>query len=205
MAWIFHNFERSVYYSMEDYSCDIDCALKHFLDVTSSLDVKGKDGPEETKSCPSKMKKFYYKNGKYPRGRKIGYGGYGQVYSGKWHQQLAALKYVKINVEQYENEKGGNMKVVAGHEFIQKRLKEIKLPATLPESSNILKAIGHFRQITQNYIEQEDVGDGDYYTEWDNYEVFIYPLCSMNLEEFCDKHRPETTYLKYVMQECLKR
>jgi len=77
-------FPRSIYFSIEDISCEITC-------------------PSD---CPSLLKKFYFKNGEFvemTKANRIGQGGFGSVFKGSFHGKDKAMKCVLIGRIEEQN------------------------------------------------------------------------------------------------------
>ena len=84
---------------------------------------------------------------------------------------------------------------------LDSRLAEIK---KVPINTNILKPLGHFRQQEQTL----DQSTGKYIAN--NFEVFIFKRCRMDLEKFRNDEYPRLDdsncqLLLFIMKECLKR
>ena len=72
-------FKRSAYFSTEDYLCPEGCPPR----------------------CKSRMKAYYLNNGslvKMIQPNKVGAGGFGTVYKGKWHGEKVAFKCILIDL-----------------------------------------------------------------------------------------------------------
>ena len=72
-------FPRSAYFSIEDNNCPEGCPPR----------------------CKSRMKAFYLNNGslvKMIQPNKVGAGGFGNVYKGKWHGEKVAFKCILIDL-----------------------------------------------------------------------------------------------------------
>merc|ERR1711946_84177 len=70
-------FPRSIHFSIEDINCETTCSP----------------------GCSSAFKKFYFKNGEFVKMTKvnrIGQGGFGSVFKGKFHGEEKAMKCVLI-------------------------------------------------------------------------------------------------------------
>jgi|OM-RGC.v1.022195651 hypothetical protein len=150
--------------------------------------------------CNSKMTAFYYKDNAYidrNNAEKVGKGGFGDVYKGDWHGDVAVFKFIKMNMESlagmtYSNEFGADL---------EKRLVEI---IKVPDNSFMLKPLGHFRQQEQSL----DQSTGKYIAE--NYEVIVSKKCRMDLEQFRNDEYPylqdpNCDLLLFILKECLKR
>ena len=84
---------------------------------------------------------------------------------------------------------------------LKSRLAEIN---KVPDNSNILKPLGHLRQQEQSL----DESTGKYIA--DNFEVFIFKRCRMDLEKFRNDQYPRLQdsncqLLLFVMKQCLER
>ena len=150
--------------------------------------------------CNSKLVAFYYKNGPYVQRsetNRLGQGAFGTVFRGKWHGQDAVFKFIRMNMTNlptmtYAADSAADLK---------SRLVEIN---KVPDNSNILKPFGHLRQQEQTL----DQSTGKFVA--DNFEVFIFKRCRMDLEKFRNHEYPRLQDLNYqlllfIMRQCLER
>ena len=167
-------FENAVYVAVKDQKCKKDCRT----------------------DCRSKMEKFYSIDGIYLKRTKlnqIGKGGFGSVYRGKWHGESAVFKFIKMAEIKYIG------KTSDAFADLEERQKEI---SKVPDGSNILKPLGHFRQ------QEQTLEAGSYVAE--NNEVFVFPECRMDLEVFRQTVYDSTQdtncqLLIFIMQQCANR
>lgn len=150
--------------------------------------------------CKSKLVAFYYKNGVYIQriqANQVGQGAFGSVFGGKWHGRDAVFKFIRMSMTNL----GGMTYTSDSAADLESRLAEIK---KIPKNSNILKPLGHFRQ--QELTEDESTGK--YFAE--NFEVFIFKRCRMDLEKFRNDEYPKLQdpkckLLLFIMKQCLER
>ena len=156
--------------------------------------------PECPTDCKSKMIAHYYKNGVYIerlQAIQVGNGAFGTLFGGKWHGQDAVFKFLRMNIANLYGLKKTNEFVAD----LEARLTEIN---KVPNSSNILKPIGHFRQQEQS----QDETTGKYIA--DTSEVFVFKRCRMDLEQFRNKEYSKLDdsnceLLLFIMKQCLER
>lgn len=150
--------------------------------------------------CKSNLTAFYYKNGVYvqrSQANQVGQGAFGTVFRGKWHGRDAVFKFINMNMTNLAE-------MTYAVEFaadLESRLAEIK---KVPDNSNILKPLGHIRQQEQTL----DQSTGIYVAE--NFEVFIFMRCRMDLEKFRNDEYPRLQdtnchLLLIMMKQCLER
>ena len=150
--------------------------------------------------CKSKLVAFYYKNGLYiqrSQANKVGQGAFGTVFGGKWHGRDAVFKFIEMNITNLAR----MTTIVAACADLDSRLAEIN---KVPDNSNILKPLGHFRQQEQTL----DQSTGKYIAH--NFEVFILKRCRMDLEQFRNAEYLQLQdtncqLLLFIMKQCLKR
>ena len=168
-------FPRSIHFSIEDINC------------------KNTTCPSD---CSSTFKKFYFKNGEFVKmtdGNRIGQGGFGSVFRGKFHGEDKALKCVLI----------GQIKIQRMVEDavsdLEKNISEIRIQMA-SGGSGIIVPEAFIRQQNQ---EQDDNG------EWiaKNYNVYVYPLYDCNLYELHEKHFDQFTeeILGNIIHQCFIR
>ena len=145
------------------------------------------------------MKAYYYKDGLYiqrSQSTQMGQGGFGTLFEGEWHGQPAVFKFIKMG-------KSVGVMILARDigADLENRLTEIN---KVPDSSNILKPLGHFRQQERSL----DESTGKYIA--DNSEVFVLKKCRMDLEKFKIDEYPQLNdpYCKLllsIVQQCFER
>ena len=189
-------FNRSAYFSHEDYLCPNDCPSR----------------------CKTKMKAFYLNNGSLVRmvkPKQIGNGGFGNVYKGTWHKEKVAFKCVLIDLgttahketEEFldQNPELRNLSYPQFRRF-QKEIEEFSKPFSLSGSlgSGILKPIAFFRQ--QNQVDEgEKTKYGDIWWRPRNYNVYVYPLYDCNLYELHNDYHGSFTdeILEHILTQCI--
>ena len=184
-----HNFTGNVKIEAEKYPNAIHVAV---------TDQKCNTGcPSD---CESNLIAFYYKDGLYVhrnQANRVGQGAFGTVFGGKWHGQDAVFKFIKMNMENL----AGKTLTVDFAADLESRLTEIK---KVPDNSNILKPLGHFRQQEQTLNQST----GKYIAH--NFEVFIFKRCRMDLgkfrnDEYRDLEDSNCQLLLFIMKQCLER
>ena len=110
---------------------------------------------------------------------RIGQGGFGTVFYGKWHDQESAFKYLSIR-----NESSGQYLYVKDlvNGYI-KRITEYRkqLDISMNQNSGVIIPNAFYRQQLQ--IKKDD---GTFVAE--NYDVFVYPRYDCNLRELHQNH-----------------
>ena len=186
-------FNRSVYFSIEDISCQENCPPK----------------------CKTRMKAFYLNNGpmvKMTEPNQIGKGGYGNVYKGEWHTKRAAFKCVLIDLgrtaHKETNEYLDKNPEMRGQSFseikrLHKETEEFSKPFSL-SGPGILQPIAFFRQQNQ-YDDGEKTTFGDIWWKPRNYNVYVYPLYDCNLYELHNDYHGVFTdeILEHILSQCL--
>ena len=151
-------YPNAVYFSTERQTCNQKCH----------------------KLCKSKMEPFRIGmngDGEYiiaDDKTRIGHGGFGTVFHGKWHGEESAFKYIQIKDEENKN-------VNYVHEAFNKFNKNIKeyreqLDVSRNPNSGIIIPNAFYRQQLQK---QDDYGKWIAF----NYNVFVYPRYDCNLYE----------------------
>ena len=123
---------------------------------------------------------------------KIGRGGFGSVYSGKWHGEDAAMKCILIGQIKAQT------KVDAAVADFEKTVSEYRVQLSTPGSGIILP----FAMVRQQNQTKEN---GKLIAQ--NYNVFIYPLFDCNLYEFHNDHFDQFTddIIADILNQCLIR
>ena len=186
-------FNRSAYFSIEDYQCPEGCLP----------------------GCKSRMKAFYLNNGslvRMIRPKQIGNGGFGNVYKGTWHKEKVAFKCVLIDLrtnahretEEFldRNPKLRNLSYPQKLRF-QKETEEFSKPFDL-SGSGILQPIAFFRQQNQ-YDDGEKTRFGHIWWKPRNYNVYVYPLYDCNLYELHNDYHDNFNdqILGHILSQCL--
>ena len=167
-------FSRSVHFSIDDINCSESCPA----------------------DCTSSLNKYYCKNEEFVKmieKNRIGKGGFGSVFKGKFHGKDKALKCVLI----------GQMKrhvtidnVVSD---LEKNISEIRIQMA-SGGSGIIVPEAFVRQ--QN---QEKDANGKWIAK--NYNIFIYPLYDCNLYELHENHFDQFTeeIVGNIINQCFNR
>ena len=123
---------------------------------------------------------------------KIGRGGFGSVYSGKWHGEDAAMKCILIGQIKWQTDIKDQVS-----EF-EKTVSEYRVQLSTPGSGIILP----FAMVRQQNQTKEN-------GKWIalNYNVFIYPRYHCNLYELHDQHYNQFTddIIADILDQCLIR
>ena len=129
---------------------------------------------------------------------RIGQGGFGTVFHGKWHGQESAFKYISIRYE--SNYKDLYISDVVNR-FV-KRIKEFRkqLDISMNQNSGVIIPNSFYRQQLQT---KQD--DGKFIAE--NFDVFVYPRYDCNLyelhENYFDHFDKEITL--NILKQCFNR
>lgn len=190
---IIKKFNRSVYFSIEDYPCPEGCLLR----------------------CKSRMKAFFSNNGslvKMIKPNKVGNGGFGNVYKGKWHVEKVAFKCILIDLGTYAHKeteaflsRNPKLRGLTYPQFLrlQIEIEEFRRPFSL-SGPGILQPIAFFRQ--QNQVDEgEKTKYGDIWWRPRNYNVYVYPLYECNLYELHNDYHDSFTdeILEHILTQCL--
>ena len=169
-------FSRSIHFSVEDVDCPADA-----------------DCPAD---CPSKFKKFYYKNGalvEMTDENRIGTGGFGMVFKQEFHGIPMAMKCVWTDGI---TRRGGKTDDAVSD--LNTNISEIRTQ-TSTVGPGVIAPVAFIRQQDQ---EQEN-------EKWiaNNYNIFIYPLYDCNLYELHEKYYDQFSeeLLKDILNQCLTR
>ena len=167
-------FSRSVHFSIEDIDCRATCPA----------------------DCPSKFRKFFYKNGalvEMTDENRIGSGGFGMVFKQLFHGITMAMKCVWTG--EIKNS-GPILNVVSD---LNENISEIRTQ-TSTVGPGILVPEAFVRQQDQ---EQDENGKWIPY----NYNIFIYPLYDFNLYELHENHYDGFTdeIFRDIFSQCLTR
>ena len=164
-------FSRSVHFSIDDIHCETTCSS----------------------DCPSNFKKFICKEGalvEITDENRIGSGGFGLVFRGKFHGLSMAMKLM------YRSEM-----IYPDHNYteLQENLSELRTQ-TATAGSGVIVPVAFVRQQDQ---EQDENG------KWiaNDYNILIYPLYDCNLYEFHENHydRFNDEVSRNILNQCLTR
>ena len=129
------------------------------------------------------MKPFKIGQGEYIKAdnsTRIGQGGFGTVFKGKWHGEKSAFKYLRIRNESNKQTQYYLHDVV---EKYHERLTEYftQLDVSTNYDSGIIIPNAFYRQ-------QLQVKDDNGNWEAENYDVYVYPRYDCNLYELHEMH-----------------
>ena len=166
---------RSIHFSDQDIECAKSCPA----------------------DCPSKFKRFYYKNGpmvEMTEENRIGEGGFGLVYKQLFHGKPVAMKCLRLG-KIYADEKLVG-ETVKNHE---KAISELRIPSAIA-GPGVIVPVAFVRQ-----QDQEEDENGNWVAE--NHDIYIYPLYDCNLYELHQKHYSQFTdkIMRNILFQCLTR
>ena len=161
----------------------------------TTADINCEDFGCEMSNCPSRYKRFYYKDGplvERTADNKIGSGGFGDVYEGPFHGKNVAMKFTRVEII-------FKPIIVDAVSELEKNISEYRTQLETP-GSGVLLPTAFFRQ--QN---QKQDGNGKCVAE--NYNIFIYPLYDCNLYELHTEHFDKFTeeVLGDIFHQCFNR
>ena len=158
----------------------------HF--VTS--DTKCKNCPP---NCKSNLKAFFLANGSLINEKeKLGSGGFGTVFGGKWHGEDVAMKCIVIDEIERRN-------------FVNEQVKDFE--KSISEYRSQLNAKGSGVLIPYAMVRQQNQDKKDGKSVPLNYNVFIYPRFDLNLYELHNNyyHQFNDNILGNILEKCLIR
>ena len=169
-------FSRSVHFSMENIDCTKSCQA----------------------DCPSKFKRFYYKNGplvEMTEENRIGCGGFGMVFRQLFHGKPMAMKCTYLG--ELEDPENQDRSVVMSVDYLERNISELRIQSAI-KGPGVIVPVAFIRQQDQ---ERDENG------EWIalNYDIYIYPLYDCNLYELHQKNYHQFTdeILKNILSQCL--
>ena len=167
-------FSRSVHFSIEDIDCGATCPA----------------------DCPSKFRKFFYKNGalvEMTDENRIGSGGFGMVFKQLFHGITMAMKCVWTG----EIKNSGSIPDIVSD--LNENISEIRTQTS---------TVGPGILVPEAFIRQQDQ-EKDENGKWiaNNHNIFIYPLYDNNLYELHEIHYDDFTdeVLRNILSQCLTR
>ena len=166
-------FPRSIHFATENSRCKKNCSP----------------------NCRSKLEAFFFQNGPLvdiSEQNKLGTGGFGIVYGGKWHEEDVAMKCILISEIGW---KSGVRDTVADFE---KNISEYR-SQLVAKGSGVIIPYAMIRQQNQEFK------DGKWIPL--NFNVFIYPRYDCNLYELHQNHyrRFNENILQDILEKCLIR
>ena len=167
-------FSRSIHFSMENIECEQFCPA----------------------DCPSKFKRFYYKNGplvEMTDENRIGEGGFGMVYKQEFHGKPMAMKCTPLGGLNWHKRVGEAI------ENLEDSIFEMRIQ-TASAGSGVIVPVAYVRQ-----QDQEQDGNGEWIA-W-NYDIYIYPLYDHNLYELHQNYYEQfyDEILRNFLSQCLTR
>ena len=166
-------FPRSIHFVTEDTECNENCK----------------------KICKSKLKAFFYENGPLvdiSEPNKLGTGGFGAVYRGKWHGKDVAMKCILIGEIKYQN-------------FADAAVADFEKNISEYRSQLAAKGSGVIIPHTMVRQQNQEFRNGKWVPL--NFNVFIYPRYDCNLYELHQNHFHNFTddILEDILDKCLIR
>ena len=167
-------FPRSTHFSIDDITCSKHCST----------------------DCSSSFEKFYFKNGKFvemTEANRIGQGGFGSVFKGKFHGQDKALKCVLIGRRKLNHSQDEELS------DFEKNISEIRIQMASGGSGII---------VPEAFVRQQNQEKDDN-RKWiaKNYNIYVYPLYDCNLDELHQKHFDNFTekIIGNIIHQCFNR
>ena len=152
--------------------------------------------------CKSKMKPFQIGQGEYIKAddsTRIGQGGFGTIFKGKWHGENSAFKYLRIRNEPNKKTRYFVQDIVEKH---HERLIEYykQLDVSTNHNSGIIIPKAFYRQ-------QLQVKDDNGHWKAENYDVYVYPRYDCNLLESHELHFNsfDKEITMNIMEQCFTR
>ena len=166
-------FARSIHFVTEDTVCSKNC----------------------DNICKSKLKAFFFENGPLVdinENNKLGTGGFGTVYGGKWHGENVAMKCILIGEIKIQN-------------LISKAIADFENNISEYRSQLVAKGSGVIIPHAMVRQQNQEFEDGKWVPL--NYNVFIYPKYDCNLYELHQNHFHNFTddILENILESCLIR
>ena len=144
---------------------------------------------------------------------RIGQGGFGNVYKGKWHKDKVAFKCVLVDLRQDAHKEteeflsqNPELRSLSYPQVIrlQKEIEEFRKPFSL-SGPGILQPIDFFRQQDQ-VDEGKKTLHGSIWWQARNYNVYVYPLYHCNLYELHNQYHNDFNdrILEHILTQCLQ-
>lgn len=166
-------FPKSIHFVTEDTSCYKNC-------------------PND---CKSKLKAFFFRSGRLVdinEKNKLGTGGFGTVYSGKWHEEDVAMKCILIDE-------------IRGQISISKAVADFENNISEYRSQLAAKGSGVIIPYAMVRQQNQEFKNGIWIPL--NFNIFIYSKYDCNLYELHQNHFHNFTddILEFILDKCLIR
>ena len=167
----------------------------HF--TTQDIDC-GESCPRKSgRNCPSRFKKFYYKEGPFVEMRadnKLGSGGFGMVYEGMFHGKAKAMKITPTEIKY-------NLIIRDAVSELEKNIAEYDIETQLSAAgSGVIIPEAFIRQQNQ----ERDV-DGKWIAK--NYNIYVYPVYHCDLYKLHEDyfHQFTEAIVADIIHQCFIR
>ena len=165
-------FPRSIHFVFEDTRCEKNCQ----------------------EQCDSKLQAFFYKNGHLVdinEKHKLGSGGFGSVYAGKWHGNDVAMKCILLDEIQIQTS-------------FDQAVSEFENEITEYRSQLAAKGSGVVIPLSIARQQNREFQNGQWVAL--NFNVYIYPKYDCNLSELHHKHYQFNDIIfENILNQCLIR
>ena len=150
--------------------------------------------PNRNGECPSRFEKFYYKNGSFvemKRDNKLGSGGFGRIYEGKFHGEEKAMKVIPIDLKY--------------HLIIKDAVFELEKNSAEYRTQLFIKGPGVINPDAFIRQQNQERVDGKWIAK--NYNIYVFPVYHCDLYQLHKDYYNEFTdeILKDILQQCLTR
>ena len=128
---------------------------------------------------------------------RIGKGGFGTVFKGKWHGKESAFKYLRIRNRTNSQEIYVDEIVNNNFERLNEYFKQSNV--SISANSGIIIPTAFYRQQIQIRSNEKWIAE--------NYDVYVYPLYDCNLYELHERHFKNFTkeITLNILEQCFKR